>query len=197
MSVSSFDLWADDEESSTAPARGMWDEPEAPAGEDSATAEPKTSDVDLWAEETSDLAPAPDGGGTAPLSSTQLAEGRAATVDANAHRARVLSMVSLGELDAGQVVVDAASDTQQARWVSRIKLVKLLAAIPRWNRPRARRALQVAFPKVNVDQVNIAWLLDGRTKGRRVIGFAGLLTPRGDGPWPGFPFSDPPRMERR
>lgn len=185
MSVSSFDLWADDEESSTTPARGLWDDGEAVEAETPVCDDSEPGDFES------------DGGGTAPLSSTQLAEGRAATVDANAHRARVLSMVSLGELDAGQVVVDAASDTQQGRWVSRIKLVKLLAAIPRWNRPRARRALQVVFPKANVDQVNIAWLLDGRTRGRRVIGFAGLLTPRGDGPWPGFPFSDPPRMERR
>ncbi len=135
--------------------------------------------------------------GTAPLSQSQLADGRTAARAADEYRARILSQVSLGELDAAGVVLAASEDSQQARWISRIRLVKLLAAIPRWNKPRARAALNVAFPKVDADQLNIAWLLDGRTKGRRVIGFAGLLTARGDGPWPGFPFTDPPKMGRR
>lgn len=115
---------------------------------------------------------------------------------ANRRRSEFLASVALGYLSVHDVVASAC--TADGGPLLRVSLTQLLGAQPHWGRSRVRGAVQrlltlLGEPDTDPATLNVAWLVDPRVKGARLIAFADATSPAGPTqPWPGFPMSPAP-----
>ena len=97
----------------------------------------------------------------------------------------------------------------------RIRLTKLLRSQEGWGQERTIRTLRkmmfllderrtrhddAGMRYVNgndFSHVNIAWLVDARAGGRRVLAFSEAMNDDRSAPWPGFPLAPKRRMTER
>jgi hypothetical protein len=119
------------------------------------------------------------------------ADAVAARVSANRVRAEYLQSVVHGLLTVHDVLRAAAEPA--GRPLLRISLVQLLAAQPGWGDVRVggtverlvRATSRTATP-VRPDRLDVAWLLDPRADGTRLVAFLDLTVDRPA--LPGFPY---------
>lgn len=93
---------------------------------------------------------------------------------------------------------DAADESPARETVRRMRLLLVLGAALN-SRPKARRAVEHTLAVIRDDRVTrgediapnkvrVAWLLDKRTHGKRVMALADAIVPRTAPPVLGFPF---------
>jgi hypothetical protein len=87
--------------------------------------------------------------------------------------------------------------------VAGTRLAVLLSATRGWPMgkaaAKARHFLDKACGDKSPAHVTLRWVVDGRSRGRRLSALADTLTPLRDGvtPWPGFPYAAAPRRPRK
>ncbi|GEL47780.1 hypothetical protein CHO01_28960 [Cellulomonas hominis] len=132
-------------------------------------------------------APRPSGGALA-----DPAVAAAARTNANRRRAEYLTSVATGLLNVHDVITAACAPDGSA--LLRISLTQLLGAQPEWGKTRVSAAvtrLRVLLGEPRTDRrLTVAWLVDPRTRGARVLAFTDALNDGDIGPpWRGFPFA--------
>lgn len=114
--------------------------------------------------------------------------------DAERTRSEWIASLYSGVLSVPDLLQAAAGRGPDAAALRRISLRRLLTAQPDWGSARATRVLDHLSGLFGVPEerrLNVAWLIDARTDGRRLHAFADALHPRGT-PWPGFPLAPEP-----
>ena len=123
------------------------------------------------------------------ISKTLLAAARA-----RESRAHFLAEV----LGGGLATVDSPWVACQSgdRRLLRVRLRQLLATAPHWDTGRTDAALGhiaavTGSPGPELNTAPLAWLVDSRAAGRRMVAWLDAFRPR-NAPWPGFPFAPLP-----
>ena len=122
------------------------------------------------------------------------ATGHEARRAADRERGLFLTRVSAKELSLWQAVQIVASDPRPV--LRKITLQRLLlesgySTNQSKTAPKRTLALTGGSKKTS-GPLNLAWLLDKRTGGMRVLALMCALRPQSDTPWPGYPFTPPP-----
>lgn len=119
---------------------------------------------------------------------------QAARRGANRRRAEHLSLVATGLLSVHDVVASACAP--EGAPLLRISLRQLLGAQPDWGKTRVNAAMARMATLLGEDDASrertVAWLVDPRVRGARLLAFADATTSDIGPPWPGFPFTPPP-----
>lgn len=115
---------------------------------------------------------------------------------AERRRSAALIEVASGEASVADVITAAA--TEAGRPLLRITLRQLLLAQPGWGTERTAKVLSQTLTvlesqNVPMRRLTIAWLLDPRAGGRRLMAFCDSLSTRTEPPWVGFPFMPKPQ----
>lgn len=129
-----------------------------------------------------------------PTTAVDHATATRASVAANRMRAEYLQSVAAGMLTVNDVVTAACEDGH--RPLLRISLDQLLRARPGWGQARSHAALTriVTFcgqhpTKDTLRRLDLAWLLDPRAAGARLLAFLDALSPESPAnPLAGFPY---------
>lgn len=136
-----------------------------------------------------------------PLSAVRNADparARAHLDEARLQRSRHLIAITEGDLTALDVV--GAACAEEGKPLRRISLRQLLLAQPRVGEQRARRHLSVVAAILGTNEdlgtKSIAWLIDPRSGGRRLLAWLDAQQPRHE-LWPGFPFAPEPAARLR
>lgn len=128
------------------------------------------------------------------LRGPDIAEASAAAARARQSRSHFLAEV----LDGGVATVQApwVACENRDRRLLRVRLRQLLATAPHWDAARTRAVLAhvavvVGARGAEVGAAPLAWLVDPRSAGRRMLAWLDAFRPRTQ-PWPGFPFAPLP-----
>ena len=123
-----------------------------------------------------------------------ISETLAAAARARKSRSHFLAEV----LGGGISTVDApwVACLSRDRGLLRVRLRQLLATAPHWDTGRTNAALGhiaavTGTPGPEVSTVPLAWLVDQRAAGRRMLAWLDAFRPRTH-PWPGFPYAPLP-----
>ena len=136
-------------------------------------------------------APRPSGGQLAPAHERLAHQRSAASL-----RAEHTQSVALGLLTVHDVV--EAAGRPGGRPLLRITLNQLLLAQPGWGTARTRtvldrlRLMTETNTKAKAGRLDIAWLVDPRARGTRLVAFLDVTCQPAGAPWPGFPFRPAP-----
>lgn len=112
-------------------------------------------------------------------------------------RANTLLALRRREVTVAQVL-EAARDPKNAA-LQRLRLDAVLTAAGQ-SRSQAhttltRLRIRAATPAVSAPKMTIAWLLDGRTDGARILALQDALTGRSSRPWVGYPWAAMPNLD--
>lgn len=127
-----------------------------------------------------------------------LHEARVALATARRYRAEWLISVAEGLLTPLDVITRAA--TEEGKPLRKISLRQLLLAQPGHGDKRASDALEALAARcelpagTDLNDLTIAWLLDPRAAGKRVLSWLDVHHPKTQ-PWPGFPYA--PKTSRQ
>lgn len=141
-----------------------------------------------------DVAPAPQpSGGQLAAPSHAAAARRSAAM----RRAEYLMSVTDGMLGVNDVVEAAAQPGNKP--LLRITLHQLLLSQPGWGEVRAGVTLDrlltllgLRLDTAGLRRLPLAWLLDPRAAGTRLLAWLDVVTPGMAAPWPGYPFTPAP-----
>ncbi|MGO1851816.1 MAG: hypothetical protein ACTH0V_00220 [Microbacteriaceae bacterium] len=140
--------------------------------------------------------PVPDGTGRE--SRPALTEANAAAAHAREVRARALV-----DIDQGALTIEKLLDrarTPDGAVYQRVTLTQLLRAAGH-SEGSVRRVLEHTLrtlgdnPGTPRRSLTVSWLLDGRSRGRRIAALQDALAPR-DKPWAGYPWAPDPAPNR-
>lgn len=113
---------------------------------------------------------------------------------ANRERGLFLTRLTQGELSLWEAIAVVASDPRPA--LRKITLQRLLLEAgysSNQSNTVPKRTLElVGGTKKTSGPLNLAWLLDKKTGGMRILAFMCALRGQSDTPWPGYPFTAPP-----
>jgi len=137
-------------------------------------------------------APRPSGGQLAPAHERLAHQRSAASL-----RAEHTQSVAMGLLTIHDVI--EAAGRPGGRPLLRISINQLLLAQPGWGTARTRTVLdrlrlmtETRSAKEKVARLDIAWLVDPRARGTRLVAFLDVTCQPTGAPWPGFPFRPAP-----
>lgn len=127
--------------------------------------------------------------------SSGLVEARSALMEARRTRAHGLVEVKLGRWTPERLLDEAA--TRPNHPLRRVKLSALLGAQAGWGTARVQRTLDrvrqvCGEPERPFTDMNVSWLLDRRSGGRRYLAWLDAATPK-TMPWSGWPFTPQPQ----
>ncbi|GAA4153738.1 hypothetical protein GCM10022286_00490 [Gryllotalpicola daejeonensis] len=119
---------------------------------------------------------------------------------ARRQRAAALLRVTAGEITVPDLIREACSEA--GRPLLRLTLRQVLLAQPKWTKGRVERTLIRLGQVLEADlgehaRLNLAWLVDPRSGGRRFTAFCDCLVPSQAPPWDGFPWTPRPKPARR
>ena len=128
------------------------------------------------------------------LRAPDISDTIAAAARARESRSHFLAEVLAGGVPAVQTPWVACENND--RKLLRLRLRQLLATAPHWDSGRTNAVLghMAAVVGTNGAEVNaapLAWLVDPRAAGRRMLAWLDAFRPRTQ-PWPGFPFAPLP-----
>lgn len=124
-----------------------------------------------------------------------LAEANVSAARARDVRGEWLYSLQLGAVGVGDIIAHACEP--EGRPLLRISVVRLLEAQDGWSRAAAIAAMNQALRVLGraelapreVLKLNIQWLVDARSGGRRQLALADAMDEKSDPPWLGFPYS--------
>lgn len=146
----------------------------------------------------SDIAPAPRPSGGQLAAPAHAADARRS---AALRRAEHLMAVTDGMLSIADVVEAACQPGNKA--LLRITLHQLLLSQPGWGEVRTSATLQrlltllgLRLDPARTRRLPVAWLVDPRAAGTRLLAWLDATNPQMAAPWPGYPFTPPPNLCR-
>ncbi len=110
-------------------------------------------------------------------------------------RAEWILSLHLGYVTATDLIEAACTD--EFKPLLRLTLRQVLSNQPGWGVARAQRVLGhlrsvLGLTGTNTRRLTVAWLVDSRAGGRRVLAWADCLDNKSNPPWPGFPYAPEP-----
>lgn len=124
-----------------------------------------------------------------------LAVANASAINARAVRAEWLATLQIGLCTIADIVTFACEP--DGRPLLKLGLVRLLEAQDGWSRHRAIATINQTARLLKLQELtsaaatklNVQWLVDARSGGRRQLALADAMDGKNELPWPGFPYS--------
>lgn len=116
---------------------------------------------------------------------------------AKARFVRAARLYSLANGSTTVVETIAAATDDAGRPLLRLTLRQLLLAQKGWGEQRTAHVIGrtlsvIGAPETPTRKLTVAWLIDPRSGGRRIMAFCDALSAKDGPPWPGFPFAPHP-----